>query len=690
MHALKPLPIEILALIFQYLTPRDLYRTMTVSRLWFVEAEASLYRNIALRIQFQGNDSLLQALKIRKHLLRRLEWSSSSGREVSEADLLDILLDYRPSEENNGSTSSDILSSSTPAATNYAYILPSTSPPAAGYPLGPGRPALRHLSYVGGSRSWQFFDSVLYKLTTLTTLELCFSGNAYQPGDMYVFEMDKVLTVFPQLKHLGITGKMLEFAPTTARHDGGYNLILDVNEEEADRTTRHGVLEHHHLGSFRFNPIMMRRSAAELFLCFRRLTDLTKISIESKIFNFDNADKSRPWAIGRALKQFCPRLETINISSPVVFWLFDLAIVPPDKDHHLTALVPDVSLGAVPDAQTKKRLRRRLQDQEVDELLEGRSASPFFPQLRRLILEQGHSLSAQDLISLGVQARFLTHLEINYQPTFHAHVWEIYDRDAAASASATATTRQRSTWSDVLVEDRRLRKRRQIENRDVMLFLQVCSSLRHFALTKFCIPFEHLLVADDDIIKQRSLGVVDDQGEDEAGTTEPSRHDDKAAPFIQPWACEKTLESLIIGFDIATNRPEDHRLVWTHLGRFKKLRSLTFVRDLYLSSNSRSTLIPSLAFGVEGVLATEGGGKGMSVTLAEIRSLPSWWTEESPGEMVLWFARSFPKLRVLGLMRYREEVEGGKEGDFSDFLEDEDVKLCSIGHVFFEPQYSYS
>ncbi|KAG0284063.1 hypothetical protein BGZ96_011560 [Linnemannia gamsii] len=639
MRELRPLPIEILALIFEYLPPRALYQAMLVSRLWYVEAEASLYTSITLRSPHQSNDSLLRALKTRKRYLRRLEWSSSIGREVSEADLLDILLDYRPGEETSGSTSSsDNLPSSTPVATSNAQILPSTSPPKTGYPLGPNPPALRHLSYVGCNRSWQFFDSILYRLTTLTSLDLCFSGSAYQVRDMYVFKMDKVLTAFPHLKHLGITGTMFEYVPTTARLDEGYNPILDANKVEAGAATGHGVLDHHRLESFTLNPVLMRRSAVDLFMCFRRLGSLTKISIVSKIscFNNDGGDH---------------------------VLVFDLAIVPPDKDHHLTALVSDVSLGEMPDLLTKKRLRRRLQDNEVDELLEGRNASPFFPQLRKLTLQQGHSLSAQDLISLG----------------------EIYDKDAAVSA----TTQQSSTWSDVLVEHQRLRKRRQIENRDVMLFLQVCSSLRHFALTKFCIPFEHLLVADEDMSKQVSSGVNDDQGKSGTGNTETSSHDDKTTPAIQPWACEKTLESLTIGFDIATNRPEDHRLVWTHLGRFKKLRSLTFVRYHSFNSYHRSSLIPSLAFGVEGLLAARGGGGGeMSETLAEIRSLPSWWAEEGLREMVLWFAKSFPKLSVLGLMYHWQYVEGTQGVVYARFLEDEDVKRCPIGHVFFESQYS--
>ncbi|KAK5814284.1 hypothetical protein F5H01DRAFT_368033 [Linnemannia elongata] len=108
--------------------------------------------------------------------------------------------------------------------------------------------------------------------------------------------------------------------------------------------------------------------------------------------------------------------------------------------------------------------------------------------------------------------RLLTHLEIDYQPI---------EKGRAGG--------------DKLIENRRLRKRRQIENRDLMLFLRICSSPRHFALKKFGIPFE-LLVGDSSSSSCRNQGSLGD--------------DDDETQAIASWACKDTLETLTIGFDI--------------------------------------------------------------------------------------------------------------------------------------------
>lgn len=42
--------------------------------------------------------------------------------------------------------------------------------------------------------------------------------------------------------------------------------------------------------------------------------------------------------------------------------------------------------------------------------------------------------------------------------------------------------------------------------------------------------------------------------------------------------------------------------------------------------------------------------------LEEIGCLSTWWKVDDPGKMMLWFAKSFPKLRVLGL-EYHEEYD---------------------------------
>jgi hypothetical protein len=82
---------------------------------------------------------------------------------------------------------------------------------------------------------------------------------------------------------------------------------------------------------------------------------------------------------------------------------------------------------------------------------------------------------------------------------------------------------------------------------------------------------------------------------------------------------------------------------------------------------------------MEGLLEGE-----MSETLEEIRSLPGWWKTKDGRELVLWFAWSFPKLRVLGLAYDKWHVDGKRGKIYCAFLQDEEVKRCSIDRVFIE------
>ncbi|KAK3834699.1 MAG: hypothetical protein JOS17DRAFT_737482 [Linnemannia elongata] len=657
MPAQRPLPAEVLALIFQYFDSKDLYRCLQVCRLWYDEAETRLYSNVVL------SRSKFRTVKSKKHLLRRVQWLCGFDWEDQAEDVWDVFLDYRPCKEYSPSRAWPFDKS------HYMRSLPPMQ--SVDFTLGPNHPALTHLSYHGGSRANPLFVSVLYRLTTLTTLELFFDqGGSYR--DIYRLDMDRTLTALPHLKHLRTNGRMLEYATTPGRLDNR-NLYLTMED-----ATRGPGRQQHQLKSFAFGPVLTRwvPKTVDIFMCFRRLGSLTTLSFNSWESSFDEIERNRPGALGRALQQFCPVLETVKIINASVFWLFDLAIVPSNKEHHLRSLIEDllpneeeVVWTTALHEQRDEHLIRPLQDQEVEELLEGRNAVPFFPHLKSLVIQGRHAFSAQDLISLGAQARLLTHLEIDYRPTDNLgiSVWDIYDYDAAsgdANLMPSPTPQYGLSWGDRAIQNRRLRKRRRIEGRDLMLFLRICSSLRHFALKKSFIPFE-LLVDDRSSRSEGSLG-----------------NDDDETQVIEPWACEGTLESLTIGFDIATDQHESHHLVWKHLGRFKKLQSLAFVR--FSPSKNRSALIPSPAYGVDGLIA---GGEGVNVTLTAIRALPSWWALEDGRAMVLWFARSFPKLKKLGLSHDQEYLEGKQGAAYASLLEDEDVKQCSIESVVFEPHW---
>ena len=62
--------------------------------------------------------------------------------------------------------------------------------------------------------------------------------------------------------------------------------------------------------------------------------------------------------------------------------------------------------------------------------------------------------------------------------------------------------------------------------------------------------------------------------------------DDNNEAAIRQWACKRSLESPTIGFDM----PND-KLVWNHLGRFRKLRSLTFAHPTSPLEQGRRGLV---------------------------------------------------------------------------------------------------
>ncbi|KAG0376702.1 hypothetical protein BGX24_007349 [Mortierella sp. AD032] len=291
--------------------------------------------------------------------------------------------------------------------------------------------------------------------------------------------MDKILDAFPHLRNLIIVGWMHKYGSTwTTQLEDFSRLSLQTSDNDAISGS----------GGSTGEPSEDRHPVKGVV--YRSRAEESTLGL---------------WSSSEAV---FPNLESIDSSGQDALWLFDLPILPSNKISHITALVPDPSPSDVlgkPARQawpaTKRSLAMRLRDQEWEELLEGKGGiEPFFPQLKTLILGWDHTLSAQDLISLGVQARFLTYLEINYQPANPSYVWGMHDKDAAAYADEDVMFKPIliSMGSDQSIEDRRLRKRRKIEDQDVMLFLQHCSGLRHFALTKYNIPFKNLLVERDD------------------------------------------------------------------------------------------------------------------------------------------------------------------------------------------------
>ncbi|KAH7052534.1 hypothetical protein BKA57DRAFT_455875 [Linnemannia elongata] len=191
-----------------------------------------------------------------------------------------------------------------------------------------------------------------------------------------------------------------------------------------------------------------------------------------------------------------------------------------------------------------------------------------------------------------------------------------------------------------------MRRRSPIRSRDVLFFLEVCASLQHFSAENIAVCFDDMLEHDDN----------DEDSEDhesQEGFVRSADGDGRDRRRIRRWACEGSLESLEIGFGLETTNPNDHRLVWAHLGRFRKLRSLTL---------GESNLIPSLKHGIDALVPLSVDGGGVNETMEKILSFGSVWTV-SDRETILWIVRAFPRLTQIGLnVREGSTIEDSVRG----------------------------
>jgi hypothetical protein len=177
-----------------------------------------------------------------------------------------------------------------------------------------------------------------------------------------------------------------------------------------------------------------------------------------------------------------------------------------------------------------------------------------------LVLGHDHPLAVQEVIFLGVQAPFLTRVNIYLRPVEYNYIWDTYNTDAAATTTAATTTAATATAtaataedksmaiaiaatirSDAVVENQRLRKCRQAGSKDILLFLQHCSSLSSFSLTGYC-------TTSQDLIEGGGDGDGDNKG-DEKG---------EERLLIEPWPCKDIHETLTIGINMSTKHSDAH------------------------------------------------------------------------------------------------------------------------------------
>ncbi|KAK5814283.1 hypothetical protein F5H01DRAFT_346291 [Linnemannia elongata] len=441
----RPLPGEVLSVVLSHLSTKNLFQCIQVSALWYHEALPHLYRTVTIN-KLDGIPPFslhLSAILSNRHLIHHVDWfifrdfpryDFSCGPlpvQVFETELLEVLLDYKLPESlplsewihKTDQGSKDDLRKS---------VLPLRP--------GPNRPLrLKSLTVLGDFRHINLLENTLEHLSTsLTFLRLVVR-------EEHVVSLEWLLETLPLLKHLSLEGSCLKFVPPP---------LLPPSYSGTNTTTTTSTVEsgqsHYPLETLTFMSILMTRPGPTSFDMFKRLPNLKNIRIKDSSSGPLNSDKLRPGELGRVLEKYCPKLERIETDGAVPVWFFRLPPLSPairiamrkleqEQAEQLAQLQAEEfrlwgrmwSTSVAPRA-TDVLLQKQLEQQEREELIfqahAGRIGQSYFRNLKRLEMRE-QRLSAQDLICLGVQAQFLTHVTLHRRFYTSSQVWNLYETD---------------------------------------------------------------------------------------------------------------------------------------------------------------------------------------------------------------------------------------------------------------------
>ncbi|KAK3834700.1 MAG: hypothetical protein JOS17DRAFT_737483 [Linnemannia elongata] len=665
---LPPLPPEILSPIFSHLPLASLPSCALVSRLWYHESKPHLFSAETLHLKVlhsqtppggtkpeQGiarlcSPEYIAAIKDNKRYLRSVACNLTKWNELPIAEVLEILFDcpreslpFSVDETDSGDTWIDLdraaavaaafpttatMADDNGAAATTTTTTPSSSKVVPGIPLGPNRPALREFMYNGEIRSTWLFETIIYNLPTLTTLDIQLGVYDVDRPQSACLDIDMILDALPRLKSLVIAGYEYYYADNTP------------SSTSTTAMTGTTTMQFHPLESLKFTPLLMTRSVANTLATFRRLGNLKSIFI-SDIYPY-YSPVTQPAKLGefsQILQRCCPKIERVESDGPVALWLCRLPPTSPSCEK--IRLLSDSGTGSGAGArESDEDFDVIFAYKEREEILTNhQEITLFFPQLKTLISRGYQTLGAQDLLALAVsRSQFLTHIEIGPGYYWNGAFELLQDtRSYLPSSPSVEGIDQITVYPPgpmASSEKRWMRRRRMCSSLDYQLVLETCSALQVVSFP--CgIPFHHM---------------VDD----------PSDANGMRPRMTRKWACEETIETLNIGFVLSTALKDDHRLIWRHLGRLRKLRCLTL---------THSNLIPSLDFGISELVGCEFSqhdydshddvlltGEGddqqrlreQNTTLEKLHSLGVAWGVDDRAT-TQWFAKSFPNLQTAGL-----------------------------------------
>lgn len=667
-----PLPPEILSPIFAHLPLTSLLSCALVSRLWYYESKSHLFsaetfqlKRLRPQIPPGGtkpaqalaglySPAYIAAIKDNKRYLRSVACHLTTRSDLSIAEVLEILFDcprellpFSVDETNSGDTWNDldraaavvaaipivatIADDNGAAATMTAT--PSSSKVVPSIPLGPNRPALQVFMYDGEIKSTWLFETMIYNLPTLTTLDIHLGQYYPDLPQSICLDIDMILDSLPRLKSLVIAGYGHHYADNAPS-----------SSVSTTATTGTTTMQLHPLESFKFTPLLTKRSTANTLATFRRLGNLKSIFISAKYTYDPVIRQAKPGEFGQILQRCCPKIERVETNGSLALWLCRLPPSPPPFEDIRSLSTSGTGTGAgTRELYEGPDVILRHQERE-DFLTNYQEFTLFFPQLKALIAEGYQTVGAQDLHALTVsRSPFLTHLEIgNGNGSYWSGAFELLQDTRPYLPSPSVEGIDQITVYPpgpmAKSEKRWMRWRRECSTLDYQRVLETCSALRVVSLP-YGIPFRHM---------------VDDS----------SDTDGVGLRMTRRWACEGTIETLHLGFVLSTARRDDHRLIWRHLGRLRKLRCLTL---------KHSNLIPSLDFGISELVGRDfsqhvndnhddapltGEGEGerddqqrlrvQNTTLEKIHSIGVAWGVDDRAT-TQWFARSFPNLQTAEL-----------------------------------------
>ncbi|KAG0228337.1 hypothetical protein B0O80DRAFT_502733 [Mortierella sp. GBAus27b] len=578
------LPAELLGLVFQYLPQSSLVRCLLVCRVWSIEASPYLYTHLEL-VENTKSSTLLKFRANRRNT-RYLEWNSHKcGID-------------------RGVVTELILNSWTTEATGIERALES----------GPNRATLYSFMFKGHPNQFPQFYHMLFSLKDLTRLSL--EGSYFQSSKDWI-SLDTILSTMPFLLELDLTG--FHYFLLDREHVSSLDLdrsVCRLRTFKFDVTMLVNSLPDDH-----WTPAFTHRQLG----IFQRLGNLEHVCIREGPCRSTTLSRYNSNTASQVLHKCCPKLKSIEVEdfAPLELYSFTSPTKLTTTTTTTTTTTPTATTTttateiavtstldtiAVPATVASKAppldyYADTPQEQvrvEEQQFRSWNDAKEFFP---NLTFVRARSLAAEDLRCLAARAKYLTRVKIT--------VWDKSKRESPDSQ-----------------RQRRARPRSSITSVDMQIFLETCPNLKVFEVIGGYIYVEDMVPGpssdgSDNVVLSRAYRAL--------GCTRL-----KMTRFAKPWACERTLETLSIGFELACATPSDHRIIFAQLGRCQHLRNLTM---------EESNLIPTLKHGID-LLA------GLKDTLERVHRWSAAYAFDDK-ETILWVLEHLPNLQLIGTNIYQ-------------------------------------